>query len=328
MFCDSNSLRVLMNNAGANRTPFLFAIDYEMERALFLTDPLRSREVLWNIGSSSNILHRDNRPNIHSTPNMTILKAPSAEEYSRSFNVVMEGLIRGDSFLTNLTKSTIVEASPLEDIYHASSAPYRLLIPDEFVCFSPETFVRISHSGTITAYPMKGTIDAGMPDARQRLENNPKELAEHYTIVDLMRNDLNIVAKDVKVNRFRYFDRVSTRLGDIFQTSSEIEGTLPCGWENHLGEFIFSILPAGSISGAPKEATLRIISQAEGEPRGWYTGVFGYFDGQSLDSSVMIRCLQRHADGSIRFHSGGGITVNSDCKSEYNELIRKIYLTR
>lgn len=328
MFCDSNSLRVLMNNAGADRTPFLFAIDYAMERAIFLPDPLHSKEVLWSIGSSSNILHQDNHLNRYPTPGMTIMQAPSAEEYSRSFNVVMEGLIRGDSFLTNLTRSTIVEASPLEDIFLASSAPYRLLIPDEFVCFSPETFVRISHYGTITAYPMKGTIDAGMPDARQRLENDPKELAEHYTIVDLLRNDLGIVAENVKVTRFRYFDRVSTRRGDIFQTSSEIEGTLPDGWENRLGEIIFSMLPAGSISGAPKEATLRIISKAEGEPRGWYTGVFGYFDGHSLDSAVMIRCLQRHNDGSIRFHSGGGITVNSDCESEYNELIQKIYLTR
>lgn len=328
MFCDSNSLRVLMNNAGANRTPFLFAIDYAMERAIFMSDPLHSREVLWSIGTHSNTVRPDNHSDKYTDPYLTILHTPSEDEYSLSFNIVMEGLMRGDSFLTNLTRSTIVQASPLEEIFHSASAPYRLLIPDEFVCFSPETFVKISPSGTITAYPMKGTIDAGLPNARQHLEADQKELAEHYTIVDLLRNDLGIVAEDVKVNRFRYFDRLSTRRGDIFQTSSEIEGTLPDGWESRLGEIIFSMLPAGSICGAPKESTLHIISQAEGEPRGWYTGVFGYFDGQSLDSAVMIRCLQHHPDGTLRFHSGGGITVNSDCMSEYNELIQKIYLTR
>lgn len=328
MFCDSSTSRVLMNNAGVHRIPFLFAIDYGMERAIFIPDPIHTHDVLWSIGSHSNIPHPIITSGHHSVPGMTILHTPSAEEYTSSFNIVMDGLMRGDSFLTNLTRSTIVEASPFEEIFQAASAPYRLLIPDEFVCFSPETFIRISPSGTITAYPMKGTIDAGLPNAKQQLENDPKELAEHYTIVDLLRNDLGIVAENVRVTRFRYFDRISTSRGDIFQTSSEIEGSLSWGWENRIGDIIFSMLPAGSICGAPKEATLHIISQAEGEPRGWYTGVFGYFDGHSLDSAVMIRCLQRHPDGTLRFHSGGGITVNSDCHNEYNELIQKIYLTR
>lgn len=317
-----------MNENGSHRIPFLFAIDYAMERTIFIPDPVHTDEVLWSIGSGTNTHHTDYRSDKHPAPGMAILRAPSADDYTRSFDIVMEGLMRGDSFLANLTRSTIVEASPLEDIFHAASAPYRLLIPDEFVCFSPETFVRITPPGIITAYPMKGTIDAGIPDARRRLDADPKELAEHYTIVDLLRNDLGIVATDVRVNRFRYFDRISTHRGDIFQTSSEIEGTLPCGWESRLGDIIFSLLPAGSICGAPKESTLRIISQAEGEPRGWYTGVFGYFDGQKLDSAVMIRCLQHHPDGTLRFHSGGGITVNSDCQSEYSELIQKIYLTQ
>lgn len=324
MVCDFYSLRSLMNTAAAEGSPFLFATDYAMERALFVENPLNSREVLWSVGEYSNV-----RPSLSPRhASMTIVQAPSIEDYTRSFSIVREGLMRGDSFLANLTRSTVVDASPLEDIFHAASAPYRLLIPDEFVCFSPETFVKISAEGIISAYPMKGTIDASAPDARRRLEEDPKELAEHYTIVDLLRNDLGIVADDVSVTRFRYFDRVATRRGDIFQTSSEITGSLPADWKTRMGDIIAHLLPAGSICGAPKEATLRIIDRAEGEPRGWYTGVFGYFDGWSLDSGVMIRCVQRHPDGSLRFHSGGGITVNSNCRNEYDEMIQKIYLTR
>lgn len=320
-------LAELMDAAGKAGKAFLFVADYEMKRGLFMENPLERRDLLWSVGESGNSLpcYADAEG---AQPSMRVLRQPTPQEYAEAFAVVRRGLMRGDSFLVNLTGSTVVEASPMEEIFHAARAPYRLLIPGEFVCFSPETFVRISAEGIISAYPMKGTIDAEIPDARERLENDPKELAEHYTIVDLLRNDLAIVASDVRVARFRYFDRVATRRGDIYQTSSEIRGTLPADWRSRLGQIITAMLPAGSICGAPKEATLRIIREAEGSPRGWYTGVFGYFDGRSLDSGVMIRCLQRHPDGTTRFHSGGGITVSSDCQSEYRELLQKIYLTR
>ncbi|MDE6243811.1 MAG: chorismate-binding protein, partial [Muribaculaceae bacterium] len=63
-------------------------------------------------------------------------------------------------------------------------------------------------------------------------------------------------------------------------------------------------------------------------PRGWYTGVFGYFDGRVMRSAVMIRCIQRSPDERLFFHSGGGVTVNSDCREEYEELLTKVYLTK
>ena len=85
------------------------------------------------------------------------------------------------------------------------------------------------------------------------------------------------------------------------------------------------MLPAGSICGAPKEKTVSIIQEVEQEKRGYYTGIFGFFDGENLDSAVNIRYLEKH-QSEIRYRSGGGITSLSNLESEYNELIEKIYV--
>jgi len=84
-------------------------------------------------------------------------------------------------------------------------------------------------------------------------------------------------------------------------------------------------LPAGSISGAPKKSTLEIIKNVEGYERGFFSGVFGYYDGEKLDSGVMIRFIEQK-DGELLYKSGGGITLDSNSTSEYNELLDKIYL--
>jgi para-aminobenzoate synthetase component 1 len=85
------------------------------------------------------------------------------------------------------------------------------------------------------------------------------------------------------------------------------------------------MLPAGSICGAPKAKTVSIIQDVEQDLRGYYTGIFGYFDGENLDSAVNIRYLEKKND-QLLYRSGGGITFLSDLESEYNELIEKIYV--
>ena len=157
------------------------------------------------------------------------------------------------------------------------------------------------------------------------LINDEKELAEHHTIVDLIRNDLSMVASDVKVERFRYIDRISTNQGELLQMSSEISGKLPENYQQSIGSIIAQMLPAGSICGAPKPKTVEIIKAAEPYNRGYYTGIFGVFDGQNLDSCVLIRYLEQDGD-ELTFKSGGGVTFLSDCKTEYNELIQKVYV--
>jgi para-aminobenzoate synthetase component 1 len=86
-----------------------------------------------------------------------------------------------------------------------------------------------------------------------------------------------------------------------------------------------SLLPAGSVTGAPKKKTVEIIKSVENYDRGYYTGVFGYFDGTKVDSGVMIRYVE-NKDGACIFKSGGGLTIYSDAKKEYDELLEKIYV--
>ena len=253
---------------------------------------------------------------------------PSAESfysYQRSFNIVQRNILAGNSFLTNLTCRTPVNTNlTLKDIYYHSKAIYKLWVKDTFTVFSPEIFVRI-HQGKISSYPMKGTIDASIPSAAQLLMNDPKEAAEHATIVDLIRNDLSMVANQVSVSRYRYIDALQTNQGAILQTSSEIQGVLPENYPEHLGELIFKLLPAGSITGAPKKKTMQIIREAETYDRGFYTGIMGYSDGINLDSAVMIRFVEQEGE-KMYFKSGGGITCQSDAENEYNEMKQKVYV--
>ena len=225
-----------------------------------------------------------------------------------------------------------------------------------FVCFSPETFVRIK-GGRIYSYPMKGTLDASLPNAEKLLMEDQKEAAEHATIVDLIRNDLSRVAEDVRVDKYRYIDVLHTNKGNILQTSSEISGRLPEDYPHHLGKILDAQLPAGSITGAPKDKTMQIIQEAEGYDRGFYTGIMGIYDQGELNSAVMIRFIEEEtspvdfeADGEknfnasegkgdeasegkrdeasrkLYFKAGGGITSKSNCRKEYEEVIQKIYL--
>lgn len=319
----AKEVKTLMNYCGKNGVPFLFAVDFEMNNGIFVENPTKQTDILFRTPQDNNITETiTNRVSFSSK----IASNPiSYTEYKKRFDVVMQGLLRGDSYLTNLTVRTPVTMEvALQDIFLLSQSPYGIYVPYQFVCFSPERFVRIA-DGIISSNPMKGTISANIPNAEQVILADKKETAEHCTIVDLLRNDIGMVAEDVKVERFRYIDRIPTRKGDILQVSSEISGKLPVDYLSQIGDIIFRMLPAGSISGAPKQSTITIINNAEPEPRAYYTGIFGYFNGKELDTAVLIRFIEQ-SEGKFYFRSGGGITVNSIPKSEYNEVLEKIYL--
>jgi len=249
----------------------------------------------------------------------------SFPEFKKIFSQVIHQINIGNSFLTNLTFETPIETNlTLEQVFQHSQAKYKLLIPDKFVVFSPETFVKIAEN-KIYSHPMKGTIDAKVSNAREVILNDPKETAEHVTIVDLIRNDLSQVADEVTVQRFRYIDEIKTNEKHLLQVSSQIEGKLKNNWNTELGDMLSKLLPAGSISGAPKPETLRIIKEVESYDRGFYTGICGQFDGESLDTGVMIRFIKKENDRMI-FCSGGGITSFSDAEKEYQEMVDKVYL--
>jgi len=172
---------------------------------------------------------------------------------------------------------------------------------------------------------MKGTIDARIDHASDKIMQSKKEFSEHNTIVDLIRNDLSMVAKNVRVKKFRYIDRIMTHESELLQVSSEIVGKLPDSYSENIGNILFKLLPAGSVSGAPKQKTLEIIKEAEKSDRGYYTGIFGIFDGINLESAVMIRFIE-NKNGKLIYRSGGGITAMSKLQDEYQELIDKVYV--
>lgn len=319
----AEEVRACMNTCGKQNIPFLFAVDFDLKEGLFIENPLQQNNLLFRTPLGSNQTETPLRRNPVAGK---IVPSPiTYNTYQQRFDTVMRGLLRGDSYLTNLTVKTPVEVElKLEDIFLLSRSPYAIFVPDRFVCFSPERFVRIAE-GVISTNPMKGTISGNIPDAEYVILSDPKETAEHCTIVDLLRNDIGMVAEEVRVERFRYIDRIQTRKGEILQVSSEITGRLPDNYLSQLGDIIFRMLPAGSVSGAPKASTLDIIHKAEPESRGYYTGIFGYFDGRELDTAVLIRFIAQEND-RLFFHSGGGITVNSSPKSEYDEVLEKIYL--
>ena len=344
-----------INRLASLDEPFLFVINYQGDKAFIrqLSD-INPEECLFDFegrGNSSDEM-KNNSEKIAEISWQ--IAPPLYEDYERSFGIVKSNIMAGNSFLTNLTCKVPVSCNlSLEEIFHRAKGKYKLLLRrnenlNPFVCFSPETFVRIK-GGRIYSYPMKGTLDASLPDAEKLLMEDRKEAAEHATIVDLIRNDLSRVAENVRVDKYRYIDVLHTNKGDILQTSSEISGRLPEDYRHHLGEILAAQLPAGSITGAPKPKTMQIIQEAEGYDRGFYTGIMGIYDQGELNSAVMIRFVEEEslpidfeADGrknnkasegkkdeasrKLFFKAGGGITSKSDCQREYEEVIQKIYL--
>jgi para-aminobenzoate synthetase component 1 len=314
-------IQAKMNAYGKKGKPFIAVISYDMTSNYFFPlaeiDPDLVRYAFPAMHNRQSAA-KANPPELHFIP-------PSRTAYQKAFDIVSSHILRGDTYLCNLSFETPVEMdSGLPEIFDHSKARYKLWIKDKFVCFSPESFVRIQ-GNTIKTYPMKGTIDADIPDAENRLLNDPKEQAEHFTITDLLRNDLSIIAEDVEVNRYRFTDMVETNRNRLFQTSTEITGILPQNWQADIGSMFFRLLPAGSITGAPKKKTVEIISKAENHHRGFYTGVTFVFDGVNADSFVMIRMICKQ-NNKLVYKSGGGITSFSKSQKEYEELIQKIYV--
>lgn len=313
-----------MNYYGRRGIPFFFLIDFDEDNCI-VEEPrnLPDDEILFSFPSGGNY---NEMPFTMEKDFVWKPYPQTIEEYFSSFDTVYRNLYAGNSFLTNLTCATPVGTDlTLEDIFIHSHAKYRLLMRGHFVMFSPEIFVRIE-DGMIYSYPMKGTIDASYPDAASVILKDEKESAEHATIVDLIRNDLSQIASEVTVTKYRYIDEVHTNNGTLLQVSSEIRGRLPDDFRDTLGDVFFRLLPAGSVTGAPKKKTVEIIREAETYDRGYYTGVTGFFDGKNLDSAVIIRFVEQQPDGTMVFKSGGGITFKSDKRSEYEEMIQKVYV--
>lgn len=301
--------------------PFVFVIDYQKKK--FIIDKLDTKKILYNFDGLKNY-----------TPckkEIILKKYPiSKDKYKKAFDIVQEHIASGNSYLLNLTFATKIELNAtIKELFLSSNAKFQVYVQEddiEFTCFSPERFVKIENNKIYT-YPMKGTIDSTIPNAKEIILNNKKELAEHTMVVDLLRNDLGMIGTRVRVDEFRYIDKVVTQDSSIYQVSSQISASLSDNWQDNIGTLLDTILPAGSITGTPKHKTIEIIDQVEISNRDFFTGVCGYFDGDRLDSGVMIRYIQKQDDGYY-YKSGGGITSDSDIESEYEEMIKKVYITK
>ena len=309
-----------INVLAKTRTPFLFITSFDSEKIFAQSLDNLDDDIYYKLEDWRNY------PVEQRTQNFTFSKFPiDFSTYKKAMNTVLEEIRSGNTYLLNLTFKTPIESSlSLKEIFIYARAKFKLYFKGEFICFSPERFIEIEDK-TIATYPMKGTIDANLPQAKETILKDEKEKAEHVMIVDLMRNDIAIVASDIQVERFRYVEKIKAGEKELLQVSSKITGQLSEGWKDNLGTILSQLLPAGSISGTPKKSTVEIIEKVENFDRGFYTGVFGVFDGTALRSSVMIRFIEEEK-GKLFYKSGGGITLDSDAHSEYEELLDKIYL--
>lgn len=312
----------LMDELSQKKVPFFFMIDFLMENVEIFTE-----NEIEKTGLKIDFKGFKTDINEQEFPREIIFESfpPSEDSYKKGFDIVQNHLKKGNSYLVNYTCKTEIKTNlSLENLYQISQAKYKVLYPENWMFFSPETFIEIIDNEVFT-YPMKGTIDAEIENAADILKNNEKEKAEHYTVVDLLRNDLSMIADDVKLDEFQKIDFLKTRQKNLLAMSSKISGKLKPEFKGKIGSIMKTVLPAGSVLGSPKPKTLEIILEAENYSRGFYTGVCGWFDGENLDSCVIIRFIEKEND-KLYFKSGGGITHLSNFADEYQEMKNKIYV--
>ena len=311
-----------LNKFGFEKEPFLFVISYDFSKFYIEKLSNLSDSIKYQLDNKE-----ESKQNIQNKISLEKFPIPF-KEYKKKFDILQKEIKKGNSYLLNLTAKTKIKTTlSLDEIYENTKSRFKLRFKnqkDDFVCFSPERFIKIEDNNIFT-YPMKGTIDAKFPNAKEKILTNQKEMAEHTMVVDLLRNDLGIVGSNVRVEDFRYIETINAGDKELLQVSSKISANLENNWSEKIGDILTSILPAGSITGTPKKKTVEILKDVENYERDFYTGIFGVYDGKNLDSSVMIRFIEE-INGEKFYKSGGGITCDSDVFLEYEELLDKVYL--
>lgn len=311
--------------------PYVFIVDFELKNPkLYRLDNIEKESIPISLCFPHYTFKNNEvieRVNDQSENALISIIQPDFDLYKKKFDRTQRLFNKLGVDVINLTSATQIELhQSLQAIYNLSSAKYKVYLEDCFVCFSPETFIRIDSNGEISSYPMKGTIDALLPNAADRILNHPKEEEEHRATVNLIIEELKQVADHVKIKRYRYLDKIKTSNNELYQVSSEVVGQLKGDYKKSYGSLLRKLLPAGSITGTPKQKALQIINEVEEYNRSYYTGVCGVFDGQTLDSCVLIRMIEKV--GSAYFYkSGGGVTKKSKAQDEFEEIKNKIYVS-
>lgn len=255
----------------------------------------------------------------------------SLEEFTGKVQQIKHYIHEGDIF-------QLVFSNPMKARYEGSLLDtYRVLRttnPSPYMFYfsgddveiagaSPETLVKVQN-GQVRTYPLAGTRPRGKdPEEDDRLEKellaDEKERAEHNMLVDLGRNDLGRLCRFGTVKVERYMDVL--RYSRVMHIGSEISGRLR--EDVQAVDTIDSVLPAGTLSGAPKFRACELISQLENDKRGIYGGAIGYVDfSGNLDVCIAIRLAYKR-NGKVFVRSGAGIVADSIPENEYQECINK-----
>ena len=255
----------------------------------------------------------------------------SKEEYCKLVEKTKEYIVDGDIFQAVISRqfSSPYEGSlinPYRVLRTTNPSPYMVYMKiddDEIMSTSPETLVRLEN-GRLTTFPVAGSRPRGLTEEEdQELEadllSDEKELSEHNMLVDLGRNDLGRISKfdSVEVTKYMMIHKYSK----IMHICSQVEGDIRDDCDALSA--IESVLPAGTLSGAPKIRACEIIEELESEERGVYGGALGYLDFTgNMDTCIAIRMAVKK-DGRVYVQAGGGIVADSIPENEYQESANK-----
>jgi anthranilate synthase component 1 len=251
----------------------------------------------------------------------------SRETYCRQVEKTKRYIVDGDIFQAVISRRFESDFDgSLLDAYRVlrttNPSPYMvfLRVDDlELMSTSPETLVRLQN-GRLATFPVAGSRPRGETEEEDRaleeeLLRDEKELSEHNMLVDLARNDLGRISKYSSVRVMDYM--MIHRYSKIMHIASRVEGDIR--EDRDALDAVEAILPAGTLSGAPKIRACQIIEEIEGLPRGIYGGAIGYIDFTgNLDTCIAIRMAVKK-DGKVTVQAGGGIVADSVPETEYEE---------
>lgn len=271
------------------------------------------------------------------TPAGSWRTATPRERYDRAIGAIREHIAAGDTYQVNYTlrlRSQVGgdERGLYRDLCFAQRGAYAAYLNlgrYRVLSASPELFFQI-HDDRILAKPMKGTAARGRWPAEdeaiaQRLRGSIKDRAENAMIVDLLRSDMGRVTLPGSVTWSDVFDL--ERYETVWQLTSAVSAELGPG--AGLPEVFGALFPSGSVTGAPKVATMRIIATLEDAPRGVYCGAVGYLSPPGSDRpaarfNVAIRTVTVDSEtGTAEYGVGGGITWDSNASAELDETVAK-----
>lgn len=258
----------------------------------------------------------------------SVLRPLDEARYMRDFALVKDAIACGRSYETNLTQelvfSTKLDSSALFHLLCArQDTPYKAFIPEEngaIISLSPELFFSLK-GRRITTKPMKGTMPKGKGNKR-KLAKDGKNKSENLMIVDLLRNDLARISKP-KSLRVKLFSIES--YPTLYQMTSTIQATLKRRVRFY--DIFAALFPCGSITGAPKQETMKLIESLEKRDRGIYCGSIGVVHKERASFSVAIRTLHKSGE-SCCYGVGSGIVWESSAQEEWQELGLKTQIVR